>query len=190
MTKKKTNATDVEKLHNLTNADWKFMNKMLGKYSESIVNTVNDFTCETFDSLWGRSILIEHLLCTLYELQGINPIEACEMMRLHYVYHHNSFKSDVPGMEIKEGKLYGRDGKEIPMDFVYQAKKKGIEFHKVVNAYYYKNNDDEPEDDQQFDNDEPEYYQHFDNDEANQESSKSDDEEHRASQAVEKQAEE
>ena len=164
MTKKKTNATDVEKLHNLTNADWKFMNKMLGKYSESIVNTVNDFTSETFTSLWGRSILIEHLLCTLYELQGINPIEACEMVRLHYVYHHNSFKSDVPGMEIKAGKLFGRDGKEIPMDFVYTAKEKGIEFYKVVNAFY--------------------------NDEPNQESSESDDEEHRSSQAVEKQAEE
>lgn len=185
MTKKKTNATDVEKLHQLTNADWKFMNKMLGKYSESIVNTVNDFTCETFASLWGRSILIEHLLCTLYELQGKNPIEACEMMRLHYVYHHNSFKSDVPGMEIKAGKLFGRDGKEIPMDFVYTAKKKGVEFYKVVNAYYYKNNDDEPEDDQLFDNDEPEYYQHFDNDEANEEPAKSDDRERRASQAVE-----
>ena len=182
MAKKKTNATDDEKLHNLTNADWKFMNKMLGKYSESIVNTVNDFTSEAFTCLWGRSILIEHLLCTLYELRGINPIEACEMMRLHYVYHHNSFKSDVPGMEIKEGKLFGRDGKEIPMDFVYTAKKKGIEFHKVVNAYYYK---DEAEDDQHFDNDEPEYYQHFDNDEANEESSKSDDEEHRSSQALE-----
>ena len=164
MTKKKTNATDVEKLHNLTNADWKFLNKMLGKYSESIVNTVNDFTCETFDSLWGRSILIEHLLCSLYELQGINPIEACEMLRLHYVYHHNSFKSDVPGMEIKAGKLFGRDGKEIPMDFVYTAKEKGIEFYKVVNAYY--------------------------PDEANEESSKSDDEEHRSSQAVETKAEE
>jgi hypothetical protein len=187
MTKKKTNATDDEKLHNLTNADWKFLNKMLCKHSESIVNTVNNFTCETFDSLWGRSILIEHLLCTLYELQGINPIEACEMMRLHYVYHHNSFKSDVPGMEIKAGKLFGRDGKEIPMDFVYQAKKKGVEFHKVVNAYYYK---DEAEDDQQLDNDEPEYYQHFDNDEANEESSKSDDEKHRASQALEMQAQE
>ena len=182
MAKKKTNATDAEKLHNLTNADWKFLNKMLGKHSESIVNTVNDFTSETFTSLWGRSILIEHLLCTLYELQGMNPIEKCEMMRLHYVYHHNSFKSDVPGMEIKAGKLFDRDGKEIPMDFVYQAKKKGIEFYKVVNAYYYK---DEAEDDQHFDNDEPEYYQHFDNDEANEESSKSDDEEHRSSQALE-----
>ena len=159
MTKKKTNATDVEKLHQLTNADWKFMNKMLGKYSESIVNTVNNFTCETFDSLWGRSILIEHLLCSLYELQGINPIEACEMLRLHYVYHHNSFKSDVPGMEIKAGKLFGRDGKEIPMDFVYTAKKKGIEFYKVVNAFY--------------------------NDETNEESPESDDEEHRSSQALE-----
>ena len=160
MTKKKTNATDEEKLHTLTNADWKFLNKMLGKYSESIVNTVNDFTSETFTSLWGRSILIEHLLCTLYELQGINPIEACEMMRLHYVYHHNSFKSDVPGMEIKAGKLFDKDGKEIPMDDVYQAKKKGVEFYKVVNAYYYK-------------------------DEAEEEPTKSDDEEHRASQAVE-----
>ena len=58
MTKKKTNATDVEQLHTLSNADWKFLNKMLGKYSESIVNTVNDFTSETFTSLWGRSILI------------------------------------------------------------------------------------------------------------------------------------
>ena len=182
MTKKKTNATDVEQLHTLTNADWKFMNKMLGKYSESIVNTVNDFTSETFTSLWGRSILIEHLLCTLYELQGLNPIEKCEMMRLHYVYHHNSFKSDVPGMEIKAGKLFDKDGKEIPMDDVYTAKKKGIEFYKVVNAYYYK---DEAKDDQQLDNDEPEYYEHFDNDEANEEPSKSDDEEHRASQAVE-----
>ena len=182
MAKKKTNATDDEKLHTLTNADWKFMNKMLGKYSESIVNTVNDFTSETFASLWGRSILIEHLLCTLYELQGKNPIEVCEMMRLHYVYHHNSFKSDVPGMEIKAGKLFDKDGKEIPMDDVYTAKKKGIEFYKVVNAYYYK---DEAEDDQQLDNDEPEYYQHFDNDEANEEPAKSDDEEHRSSQAVE-----
>jgi hypothetical protein len=63
-------------------------------------------------------------------------------------------------MEIKAGKLFDKDGKEIPMDFVYQAKKKGIEFHKVVNAYYYQ-------------------------DEANEESSKSDDEEHRSSQAVE-----
>ena len=153
MAKKKTNATDAEKLHNLTNADWKFMNKMLGKYSESIVNTVNDFTCETFDSLWGRSILIEHLLCTLYELQGINPIEACEMMRLHYVYHHNSFKSDVPGMEIKAGKLFDRDDKEIPMDYVYQAKEKGIEFHKVIS----------------------EYYKNIDNDETNEESPASDD---------------
>ena len=163
MAKKKTNATDAEKLHNLTNADWKFMNKMLGKYSESIVNTVNDFTCETFDSLWGRSILIEHLLCTLYELQGINPIEACEMMRLHYVYHHNSFKSDVPGMEIKEGKLFGRDGKEIPMDDVYTAKKKGIEFHKVIS----------------------EYYKNIDNDETNEESSESDDQNGHSSQALE-----
>ena len=159
MTKKKTNATDVEKLHTLTNADWKFLNKMLGKYSESIVNTVNDFTCETFDSLWGRSILIEHLLCSLYEMQGKNPIEACEMVRLHYVYHHNSFKSDVPGMEIKAGKLFGRDGKEIPMDFVYTSKEKGIEFYKVVNAYY-------PE-------------------EANEEFPESDDQEHRSSQALE-----
>ena len=160
MAKKKTNATDDEKLHNLTNADWKFINKMLCKHAESIVNTVNNFTCETFDSLWGRSILIEHLLCTLYELQGINPIDECEMLRLHYVYNHNSIVSDVPGMRIKHGKLFARDGKEIPMDFVYQAKKKGVEFHKVVNAYYYK-------------------------DEANEESSKSDDEEHRSSQALE-----
>ena len=153
-----------ESLHALTAADWKFINKMLCKHSESIVNTVNNFTCETFDSLWGRSILIEHLLCTLYELQGINPIEACEMVRLHYVYHHNSFKSDVPGMEIKAGKLFGRDGREIPMDFVYTAKEQGIEFYKVVNAYY--------------------------NDETNEESPESDDEEHRASQAVEAKAEE
>ena len=153
MTKKKTNATEDEKLHNITNADWKFMNKMLGKYSESIVNTVNDFTSETFASLWGRSILIEHLLCTLYELQGKNPIEVCEMMRLHYVYHHNSFKSDVPGMEIKAGKLFGRDGKEIPMDFVYQAKEKGLEFYQVIS----------------------EYYKNIDNDETNEESPKSDD---------------
>ena len=159
MTKKKTNATDDEKLHNLTNADWKFINKMLCKHSESIVNTVNNFTCETYDSLWGRSILIENLLYSLFETMGRNPIVACEMVRLHYIYHHNSHKSDVPGMEIKDGKLFGRDGKEIPMDFVYQAKEKGIEFHKVVNAYY--------------------------NDETNEESSKSDDEEHRASQALE-----
>ncbi len=72
MTKKKTNATDDEKLHNLTNADWKFINKMLNKHSESIVNTVNNFTCETYDSLWGRSILIENLLYSLFELSLIH----------------------------------------------------------------------------------------------------------------------
>ena len=68
-------------------------------------------------------------------------------------------------MEIKAGKLFDKDGKEIPMDDVYTAKKKGIEFYKVVNAYYYK-------------------------DEANEEPAKSDDEEHRSSEAVEKQAQE
>ena len=163
MTKKKTNATDDEKLHNLTNADWKFLNKMLGKYSDSIVNTVNNFTCETFDSLWGRSILIENLLYTLYELQGKNPIDECEMLRLHYVYNHNSVVSDVPGMRIKSGKLFGRDGKEIPMDYVYQAKEKGIEFHKVIS----------------------EYYKNIDNDETNEESSESDDQNGHSSQALE-----
>ena len=163
MTKKKTNATDVEKLHQLTNADWKFMNKMLGKYSESIVNTVNDFTCETYESLWERLILVEFLLQSLFEMQGKNPIDECEMVRLHYVYHHNSLKSDVPGMRIKSGKLFDRDGKEIPMDYVYQAKEKGIEFHKVIS----------------------EYYKNIDNDETNEESSESDDQEHRSSQALE-----
>ena len=163
MTKKKTNATDAEKLHNLTNADWKFLNKMLCKHSESIVNTVNDFTCETYDSLFNRLVLIEFLLHSLFEMQGKNPIDECEMLRLHYVYNHNSVVSDVPGMRIKSGKLFDRDGKEIPMDYVYQAKEKGIEFHKVIS----------------------EYYKNIDNDETNEESSKSDDEEHRSSQALE-----
>ncbi len=148
-----------EKLHALTAADWKFINKMLCKHSESIVNTVNDFTCETYDSLFNRLVLIEFLLHSLFEMQGKNPIDECEMLRLHYVYNHNSVVSDIPGMRIKSGKLFDRDGKEIPMDYVYQAKKKGIEFHKVINAYY--------------------------NDETNEEPSESDDQEHSASQALE-----
>ena len=163
MTKRKTNATDVEKLHQLTNADWKFMNKMLGKYSESIVNTVNDFTCETYDSLFNRLVLIEFLLHSLFEMQGKNPIDECEMLRLHYVYNHNSIVSDVPGMRIKHGKLFDRDGKEIPMDFVYQAKEKGLEFYQVISEYYKSINDDE----------------------ANEESSKSDDQNGHSSQALE-----
>ena len=138
-----------EKLHALTAADWKFLNKMLCK--------------QTYDSLFNRLVLIEFLLHSLFEMQGKNPIDECEMLRLHYVYNHNSVVSDVPGMRIKSGKLFDRDGKEIPMDYVYQAKEKGIEFHKVIS----------------------EYYKNIDNDETNEESSKSDDEEHRASQAVE-----
>ena len=152
-----------EKLHQLTNADWKFMNKMLGKYSESIVNTVNDFTCEMFTCLYNRLILVEFLLHSLFEVQGKNPIDECEMLRLHYVYNHNSVVSDVPGMRIKHGKLFDRDGKEIPMDFVYQAKEKGLEFYQVISEYYKSINDDE----------------------ANEESSKSDDQNGRSSQALE-----
>ncbi len=163
MTKKKTNATDVEKLHQLTAADWKFLNKMLNKHSESIVNTVNDFTSEVYTCLYNRLILVEFLLHSLFEVQGKNPIDECEMLRLHYVYNHNSVVSDIPGMRIKHGKLFGRNGREIPMDYVYQAKERGLEFYEVIS----------------------EYYKDIDNDETNEESSKSDDEEHRSSQAVE-----
>ena len=157
-----------ESLHALTAADWKFINKMLCKHSESIVNTVNDFTSEMFTCLYNRLILVEFLVQTLFEMQGKNPIDECEMLRLHYVYNHTSVVSDIPGMRIKHGKLFGRDGKEIPMDFVYQAKEKGLEFYQVIS----------------------EYYKSINNAEANEESSKSDDQEHSSSQAVETKAEE
>ena len=164
MSKKKTNATNVEKLHHLTNADWQFINKMLNKHAASIINHVNNFTCETYDSLWGRQILIEQLLYSLFELIGINPINACPMVAVHYVYHHNSLKSEVPGLYVKDGKLFDQNDKEIPMDYTYQAKEKGIEFCKVIDAYF--------------------------NDETNKESSEPNDQDGHSSQAVETQAEE
>ena len=174
MSKKKTNATNVEKLHHLTNADWQFINKMLNKHAASIINHVNNFTCETYDSLWGRQILIEQLLYSMFELIGINPIGACPMVALHYVYHHNSLKSEVPGLYVKDGKLFDQNDKEIPMDYVYHAKEKGIAFHKVIDAYF---------------NDEPEYIQHFDNDETNKKPSEPNDQDGHSSQSVETQAE-
>ncbi|MBE6324014.1 MAG: hypothetical protein E7074_03425 [Bacteroidales bacterium] len=186
MAKKKTNATDDEKLHNLTNADWKFLNKMLGKYSDSIVNTVNDFTCEVSNYFAARLVVVEQLLCTLFEKQGKNPISECETLRLFYEYSHNSIISDVPGLQVRKGRVFDELlGKDVTNDFIYSAKQNNLRFDEVLSQLYKNIDNDEPEGDQHSDNDEPEYYQHFDNDEANEESSKSDDEEHRSSQALE-----
>ena len=116
----------------LKDGDWYTLGKFLGAQDKFWGKIWDDRIPTLYDVL----VVNQMLLCDMYEIHGMNPINYCRTLKYYYVYVHGSLESDLPGLRIEDGKVYDADGKEIPYPEMYAAREQGKTFNEALNEQY------------------------------------------------------
>ena len=80
---------------------------------------------QMFEMISNRQELIIGLLCDLFEVMKVNPIDKSESLRRYLVYYHTGMVSDRPGYKVLKGRLINANGKDETDERFYNAKKEG-----------------------------------------------------------------
>ena len=109
---------------------------MIAKMAASIISPFRDRTEKWSEALYEQGFVVTMLLCTVLEAMGLNPLEECDLLLQYEVYLHGSISSEIDGLRVEKGKVFDKDGLEVPdYDSFYKARKKGKSFVQVQNEW-------------------------------------------------------
>ena len=126
--KKSSKTYNVEMLRDFLRLTDKLIVPELQKFQE-----ISD---DRFRELYDMLELLIALVCDMYELQGVNPLNKCESLRQYLVYNRLGMVSDVKGYKVLKGRLINEFGEDVTDEKYFNGKAEGVTLGSLQNEEF------------------------------------------------------